>query len=397
MMRTQFAAPLSGVSDGLLHVHRTLIRIALSGSQVFAWIFVFQHFYFTSGDPGRATAALLIVYAFSHAITFIITPVAASVLRQGTKRGIMFGALFASSAFLILGSYIAGPPPGIRPEWLLLIFALLLGFYRALYFVPYRTALNERGGKTSGMLAEILIAIVPAGAGVLLSFGQGGALALLYGASALIFLSLFPLTFASDTYERFSWKYGRTYHELFRKENRRVLIDSLVQGVQGAALLMLWPLAIFIIIGTSYRVFGAILAITALAVLLFRMLFLSWHPVRWLHQSRFFHGVLGLSGWVLRLSAATPTTFIIADVYSHVSAPNTGRGLDIAANEQSADGGRYIDEYTALKEMGNALGRIALALGVVALLFYLSLMSTLLVAFIVSAIVGALATFFVRA
>jgi hypothetical protein len=370
--------------------------MAFAGSHVFAWLFVFQHFYFTSSSLESAAGALLIVYAFSHAITFILTPVTSAVLRQGVKRGMMFGAFFASSAFIILGSYVAGAPPGIRPEWLFFLFALCLGFYRALYFLPYRNALREGGAGAPPIATEVLIAIVPAGAGVLLSFGEGGALTLLYGASALIILSLAPLTFVPDTYEHFSWSYGRTYRELFKRENRALFLRSLVEGVQGASLLLLWPLAIFVFIGTSYRVLGAVLALTSLAILFFRMLFMSWHPVRWLHNSRVAHGALGLSGWFLRLAATTPTTFIIADVYSHVSAPNTGRGLDISANEHLSDAGHYLDESTALKEMAHTLGRIALAFGAVGLLFFAPFTTMLAVTFVCAALSGALATLFLR-
>ena len=94
-------------------------------------------------------------------------------------------------------------------------------------------------------------------------------------------------------------------------------------------------------------------------------------------QSVFVQVVFSFSGWVMRLFVGSPVGVVLADSYSAIGAPKSTHSIDAFAFEQSADNGSFIDEYTALKEMGLAIGRI----GACVILGLLILWTTLPIAF----------------
>ena len=94
-------------------------------------------------------------------------------------------------------------------------------------------------------------------------------------------------------------------------------------------------------------------------------------------QSILVQVVFSVSGWAMRLFVGSPVGVVLADSYSHTSAGRSSHSIDAPAFEQSADQGSFVDEITALKEMGLALGRI----GACAIFALLLVWTTLPIAF----------------
>jgi hypothetical protein len=90
-----------------------------------------------------------------------------------------------------------------------------------------------------------------------------------------------------------------------------------------------------------------------------------------------------MSGWILRLAAGSPVAIIVADSYSYASAP--AGAPDFLAREHQSDAGSYLDEYTALQEIGMAIGRIVMCVFVSCLLVILPVSLALAAALIVAA------------
>jgi hypothetical protein len=120
-----------------------------------------------------------------------------------------------------------------------------------------------------------------------------------------------------------------------------------------------------------------------LARLLFRRIFAS--PA--VQRSTPVHVTMIMSGWVLRLVAGSPLGVVIADSYAYATHPARGTLTDPFSFEQAADSGSFIDEYTALKEIALAFGRIIF----VAALYVLALSTSAGVAFITALIIAACA------
>jgi len=371
----------------LLRMHRSLMRAAFSGANAFAWIFIFQYFSFFH-HLHEALARTALLYALVYAISSLVTPYAAGRLRHGMKRGIAYGAALAALAFVSLGFSFEGFF-GYQYVDGIVAFALLLGAYRALYWVPYSVESHElRPGAHSSFPLETLIALMPAAAGIALQAFLAPAW-LLFAAGLCIVLSLVPLARLPDVYEKFSWGYEETFAQLFARKHRAAFLRAVLDGAQSAALFFLWPIAIFLIVGSSYLVLGTVLSITFFIALLLR------EPVRRLvrrlniRDVSVLYAAVAMSAWIGRVLVASPFGIVLVDAYFHTG--TAGReGMDHPALDHAADGGSFVDEYTALKEVGLAFGRIIMCIiaAVFAILFSVSV--SFLVSFIlVAAAAGA--------
>ena len=119
------------------------------------------------------------------------------------------------------------------------------------------------------------------------------------------------------------------------------------------ALYMLWPFVIFFVLGGSFFWLGGILSISFILAMLVRSAISR--PLR--TMSPWVHGLAGGSAWILRLAVATPVGMVLTQWYAIVVSPHPHDIYDGAA-----DNSTYIDEFSALKEMSRAAGRLSLAL-----------------------------------
>lgn len=369
-----------------LRLHRALMRVAFSGANAFAWVFVLQFFsFFHPLHDALARTALL--YALVFAISALVTPYAASRLRHGMKRGILYGVTAAFLAFAAMASAFAGI---FGDAYIVgvIAFALFLGVYRALYWVPYSVESREVRARITSRTIEISVALMPACAGIILAWQVLGPAELLLAAGLCIVLSLVPLSRIPDVYERFSWGYNATFVHLFERRHRIAFFRAYMEGIQSAALFFLWPIAIFIILGSSYAKLGIVLSITLLVAFFLRAPLRTLIRNLGIKDTSVFYAVVAMSAWVGRILVATPAMIVFVDVYSRAG---TGReGVDHTTFEQMADGGAFVDEYTALKEIALGFGRITLCLIAAFFALAASIPVSLLVSFlIVAAVAGA--------
>lgn len=340
---------------GVLYVHRFLMRLALGLGVVFAWIFMFKALWIMSGNIISALFGIGILYGLSQGIVFLLTPLAGRALRFGLRRGLLWGTCAAFGAFFACMFLFVEDTPE-RVFSVIASFVILSALHRSFYWLPYRSLKNERLASRTNLLGEIVIALAPLLAGFLVTSTLGG-IGLFGIAAGLLVLSFFPIFLINESYEPFAWGYRETYEVLFSKKERVLFAQSIFDGIQGVALLLFWPLVIFLVIGQSFWLLGIILSLTLLCTLFARLIMCSWVP----HLQKLSLSVLSiltLSGWIFRLSAATPLTIVAADVFSHTTLSPRRMSIDILSFEQVADGGSFVDEYTALREMGMALGRI---------------------------------------
>lgn len=352
------------MNETALHAHRYLLRVGLSLANIFAWVFVFEYFYVISNSTGRALAATVLLYGFAQLITIIATPMSAAHLQRGTKHAMVWGVVCAGSAFVILGGTLSGYF-GAPFGWGIVGFAVLLGLYRALYWVPYRVVSVAKPHEHMRAYLEVLIALMPLFAGLTVGMVAFVEARLLFGAAALIALSIVPVFAMSDARERFSWPYVYTFKQLFRRKNSGLVLQSLLEGVQGAALFLVWPLAVFLILEWSYVLLGLVFTFTLLFILLLRRTY-GWLMRRFgVENSVIVYAVLAVSAWIGRLAAGTPLGVIVADSYAYTTTPERGTRFDPTTFEHVSDRGAFVDEYTALKEIALAVGRIILCVIVV--------------------------------
>lgn len=372
-----------------LRTHRLLMRLAFSAANAFVWIFVFQYFLsFNSAHMALARTALL--YVLAYLVSFLVTPYAARRLRHGMKRGIVYGALAACAAFVSLGISFQGFFGYQYLYYGVLAFAIFLGVYRALYWVPYSVESHATHTRTRmSSFVEICVALMPAVAGIALTGQWFAPPVLLFLAGLCVALSLIPLARVSDVYEKFSWKYRETFAQLFASAHRAQLGRAFFDGIQSAVLFFLWPIAIFLLVGSSYMLVGLLLSTTFLLAFALRDSIRGLIRALGIRDVSLLYATVAFSAWVGRVFVATPFSIVLVDTYFHTG--TAGReGMDMTTLEQLADGGSFVDERTALKEMGLAIGRITvciIAAGV-------SVASSISLAFLVSFLIAGIAAAF---
>lgn len=347
---------------GALHAHRFLFRAGFALASLFTWILVFQYFFLASGVISSALIACALMYSVSQIATIVLTPLSAAHLRRGVKQSIIFGAVLAGAAYVYLGATLSGTLDVNGELWGVAAFAFLLGAYRALYWIPYKLeAVSEAGRSRMPITYELVLALLPVFAGITLAMQPFAPLRIFYGTAALFALSLIPLLFVQNVHENFRWSYYRTFSEFFKTRNGRLYFATITHGIESAALFLVWPLAIFLIVGSDYAAVGIVMTATLILVMLARSLHQRFLRKFKLERSLAVPALFSASGWLMRIFVASPFTVILADAYSHISSPKRAYSIDVFALEQLADEGSFIDEYTALKEIGLAIGRMLTA------------------------------------
>lgn len=380
-------------SGRALRAHRTLSRLAFSFMHSFAWIFVFLYFASFRGLEGGFVQTLLL-YALSQTTLCLTVPFALKHLRHGMKRGMVYGTLFASAAFVTLGALLVGYYA--RDFSLaMVLFAVFLGVYRGMYRIPYSIEARYNTAKIGAddrVLRDTLIALMPALAGVLIEFHAGTFVWLLFVTALALVLSLVPLASTDNVYENFTWGYRETFGNVFARSHRRLVIAQVLAGVESVAIVLIWPIAIFVLVGFSFKVFGSILSLTLLATLLTRAVMQRTQFVSHIEKSPVIEAVIAASAWVARLTVFAPIGIVLVDVYAQLKG---GRHDDFAVLcEHPVDGGLYLDEFTALKEEARALGKICIILVAFVLASIFSFPMLLLVLFILAGIAAVVSIYY---
>ena len=343
-----------------LSIHRYLLRAGLAGAHLFAWVFIFHYLSLLETDVSHALARTALLYALSHTVTCLVTPLAARLLRKSTRIALCGAIIFAAASFSGLAAAFGGFWESTYLPSVLAAFACGLGTYRALYWVPYEVEAATVGRRRGSLFFECLIALLPLLAGVGIGLMPYGPVSLLFMGAALIALSALPMLWLPSIRETFSWRYRETFGHLIEPANRPIVFPAFLEGIGGAGLLLFWPLAVFLVIGWSYALLGVILSLTFLVSIVARSFIRGSLRRKGLHTSRVLAIVFSVTPWIFRMFVATPLGAIAVDSYFYTTNPRR-IGLDPLTSEQSADGGSFIDEYTALKEMSLSLGRIALS------------------------------------
>jgi len=349
-----------------LSAHRFLVRVALSLSQIFAWILVFDATYSVTQSVTDSLAVTVLAYAMVHALAFLLTPVAARALQFGVRRMIDYAVLSYATALVLIGSAFIGLlGEGLYNMWYgLLGFVLLNGLFRSLYFVAYRTESYDSRTQRLSLGHEVSLALMPLAGAIVLTGATLGFFWLPLLAAFVLLIALLPLSYTREMYEDYSWGYGETYTQLIEPRHRAIVVKSILDGVQGTGLILLWPLAIFLILDWSYIMLGGVLSATALILLAVNRHF-SHHLAK--KPSDDIIAICTVGAWGMRCLAFSPVSMIAADVLHEVTVGRSRHSVDAHSFEQHADMGHYVDELTTLKQISLAAGRVFTALVVVAL------------------------------
>lgn len=366
-----------------LGFHRMLMRAGLALGGAFVWIGVYRYFYQLSADTAQAFARTAFLYALSQSVIILLVPFAAARFASGLRRSMLTGASAVAVGFLALGAF-GSFGDDLTLALLFVAYALLSGAYAAFYRTPHVGVWAGSRGRVWRALRELVVIAVPVAGGFAIEAGVSLP-AVLGVAGGIVALSLIPLTRMSETYERYAPSYKETFSALFAREHRALLLHGVCGGVQGTALLLAWPVVVFLITDRSFALTGLVLSASLVTAAVVRVLLRRYARPPSVPISMTLAG----AAWIMRLVAATPVDIMVVDTYAHAGA-SPREGIDRASFEQRADGGAYFDDYTVLKEEALALGRLLAALGVALFALDASLSFAFVALFVAAAIASAL-------
>lgn len=340
----------------LLFAHRLLVELAFNLTGIFSVIFLYERL----GSLLFALTPLAIVYV----VTFLVTPLSARLLNSYGIRNLMLTSL----VFLVCGLLNLYGLARVEEAGFFLGFVLsyvvCTGLYKAFYWIPYQIhtahALDAHyRGRQVAFLANgsmLLVVGMPLIAGFLVTtFGYESIFIL--GAVFIVGATI-PVFFLDNTYEKFAWGYIETFRNMFKREHRITVGAYFGDGIQSGILVAVWPLILYFTLRDEYITIGAVSTLGFLFVFLSRTLFGYWFDT-WSKERIVRLGALfSASGWALRLFAGTPFELAAVDAYHKIGQATNRSSMEAVTYELAADSGRYIDEFTALKEVSSNAGRI---------------------------------------
>jgi hypothetical protein len=296
---------------------------------------------------------------------------------------------FAVAAVLVLSAHISKGLMGA-------LFAVLMGLHTAFYWVPYHVdlALQLRiphRGVVMGWYENILEIV-----GILTPF-VGGILIVLTGfqdslafVAVICALSIIPLYFVHEVYERFEWGYFETFRRLFSVKNRSMVLGYAADGAQTAVATILWPVFIFAVFDDHYAAVGLVTSLSMIAILALNALL--GHAADSVGNNRLIKWgvVLSSTGWFFKAFAVTPFHVFITDTYHKFGDSIVKLSRDITGYSSAAEAGHYIDEYTTIAEMAFRTGKVLILIlagiiipffGVQAIFIVTGILTTALVVF----------------
>jgi len=317
---------------------------------------------------------VLVFFIFYYGATFFVISIGAKLASiVSFKRSLFLSIPFGIFYFLSL--YFFG-----RSPWLFMVLAIVfVNLFRMFYWIPFHsdfaefTNKNERG-KILALFqstASFVSIFIPVLSGFIIKqYGFG----VLFVIAVCVFTaSVVPLLFIPKTYETFDFTYFETFRVLFHPRERRLLLSYMSDGAQDVVSIIVWPIFIWQILEGDFQSVGFITSGIILFTIILRLL-LGNITDRFNKKKllRFGSGLYAL-GWAAKAFVDSAFHIFAAGTYHSIAAIFMRTPFDTLMYEKAADLGHYVDEYTVLREMSLALGRIVMLIIILALIAFIPL------------------------
>ncbi|MCD5381754.1 MAG: MFS transporter [Candidatus Pacebacteria bacterium] len=334
-------------------------------------VFVPIFLYVTTGENFYVVGTFFAVVSLAYFL--VLVPAAQIMNRFGTRVSLVIAGIFNVSFYVIL--YFADE----TNIWMLLgplSGALLL--LRLFHWVPYHvdfatfTKDGQRGKSVGltyatiafmGIIGPILAGYIIKNSGYDVLFAIS---VILLGAAAVSY------AFVPKTHEKFTWTYGETLRRMWSPEYRPMVYGSFANGLEIPITLIAWPIFLYEILDGNVFEIGAVSTlVTAITILLQLVLGKYLDGAKSAKQKTLRVGsTLYAIGWIIKIFVLSAAQVFFVGLYHNITKVFTKTPFDTILYDMSADQGRYVDEFTVMREMSNHLGRaVSLALIVLMTLF----------------------------
>ncbi|PCI18996.1 hypothetical protein COB64_04485 [Candidatus Wolfebacteria bacterium] len=367
-----------------LYFSTILRQIGAGLISLFGVIFFFEKFGNSLENVIKLFIIVFLLYGF-------LVPLSARLIgRIGMKKMMIVGMPFLTLTILSLFFWDA------NPILFLSLYLVFVTLFRILFWLPYHvdfaefTETGKRGKQMAVLIniSQVVLGITPLIGGFIIS--SYGFSTLFFIAAVIVTTAIIPLFFIEDVKEKFSFGYLETFRNLFRKNNRSLLVAHASNGIQGAIGVIIWPIFIFAILKGDFFVVGVISSLTIFFILILRT-FVGSLIDRWGKKRILKIGsLLSVTGWILKIFVNSGFQIFLADTYHNFGRVVNTLPFDVSFYDQAAENKHYIDEYTVIRTIALNFGRVVVLLISLPIIMYFGITATFIIAAIATLFMNAI-------
>jgi len=371
-----------------LFISKRLIQgLATALMGMFVPIFLYQ----MTGEEFWVVGAFYAAVSVGYAL--FLVPGMSITNKIGFSKTLAFGALFSVAQFVIL--YFADE---LNIWKLLLPLVVMMVAYRIFHWVPYHvdftafTKGGERGRDVSlmfatiafmGMVGPLLAGYIIDNSGYDVLFAVGVVLLAAAGVSYL---------FVPAVDEKFTWTYKETIQHMASPGFRNVLVGEMANGAEVIVSLIAWPIFLYEVLEGNFFEIGA-LSTVIVAVTIVVQLIVGKHldgkgdsKIQTLKRGSMLYAI----GWIFKIFVISAGQIFFVGLYHNVTKIFLKTPYSAILYDMSGEQGKYVDEFTVMREISSHIGRaIALAL-MVGLTFVMPIEWTFVIGVVASLAVNAI-------
>ncbi|MAZ29775.1 hypothetical protein CL655_00635 [bacterium] len=356
-------------------------RLIQGAAAALMGIFVPIYLYELTGQQFYIIGLYFALLSFLYVVLLVPGMYAAN--RIGFSHALIVGALGSIGQF---GTLFLMNEANV---WNLLpLLAVCIVLFRIFHWVPYHvdftlfTHTGERGRVVSMSFATIAFmgVIGPILAGFIIA--QAGYQALFTVAITLLIAAAISYAFVPETPTHFSWGYLETLRKLFTKRFVGVTVGEFANGAEVAITLIVWPIFLFELLQGNIFEIGAVSTLIVAVTIVLQLLLGRYLDSR--EESKFktleWGSKLYALGWIARIFVLSAAQVFLVGLYHNIMRIFTKTPFSAILYDMSAEQGKYVDEFTVLREMAGHSGRAVSLVAVSILTFYVPIAWTFVIA-----------------
>jgi len=344
-------------------------RLIHGAASALLGIFVPIYIYTITGENFYVVGGYYAVLSLAYVL--MLVPGMQVMNRIGFRAALVVGGVASIATYTLL-YYMADT----SDVWLLLgLLAALTVVFRVFHWVPYHvdftlfTSDGQRGRSVGITYATIaFMGIVgPILAGYIIQ--NSGYTALFGTAIVLLVLATISYAFVPKTSETFTWTFGQTVRNLFKKKYRPLTGGMFASGLENSFTLVVWPIFLYEIFDGNVFDIGAVSTLVVGITIVVQLALGRYIDKKKNSGAKTLRigSMLYAVGWVFKIFVLSIVQVFFVGLYHSLTKIFVRTPMDTTLYDMSADQGHYVDEFSVLREMSAHLGRV-LGLGIAVVL-----------------------------
>jgi len=178
---------------------------------------------------------------------------------------------------------------------------------------------------------------------------------------ALLIAATVSYAFVPETNMHFDWTWRQTWQKLFSRKMRHVAVGEFANGAEVVVSTLVWPIFLFETLNGDVFKVGAISTIVVGLTIIIQ-LFVGKHldkKVATKEKTLKVGSSLYALGWIFKIFVISAAQVFVVGLYHNIVKIFTKTPFSTILFDMSAEQGKYVDEFSVLREISGHLGRAA--------------------------------------